>query len=140
MKEVVKKIGELHDMLVEKTNKLNKLIGETTAFNSELIERASALSASEKRLTEREMAVRQIENSVDLNAEAVRLMAQVDKERIALEEARLSWRTACDIEKQNLNSQREILDQETKNNEANRKSLEEEVTKRVNELFGKMRK
>ena len=140
MKQVIEKIGELHGLLVEKINKANRLIEETNAFNSEIIERASNLSARESALTAREFAVEQVENVVALKAEAERLMAEVIKDRAALDNEQESWRKACAIEKQEMVKEHTLIDQEAKNNEANKKNIEEEVTKRVTELMGKMRK
>lgn len=138
MKEIVKKIGELHEALVEKDKKLSAVAQDQKTLASELIEKASELSAREQAISQREFEVKKVEDVISMKKEAEALLEKAKQGIADLEDKKKAWANEKIIQENLIVNQRASAAQEAKNNEENRKALDtkaknidEEVKRRV---------
>jgi hypothetical protein len=139
MVEILKKIGDLHDSLVDKHKKMDSVAFDQAELSSRLLEKASELSARESMLEAREGAVKEVENAIQLKKDAEALMGQAMEDMSALKEEKIKWHKEKSIAEQHLSNERALIAQSSKNNEENKKKIDDLVAQRVSEFLKKVK-
>jgi predicted nucleic acid-binding Zn-ribbon protein len=145
--EVLKKINELHDALVEKQKRLDAVAADQAEISSRILETSSALSAREQAIVGREHEVKKVEDVVALKAEALALMEKAKAGIADLQAQKQAWANEKVIQEAKLANDWAGIAQSSKNNEDNRlalvakaKAIDAEVNKRVDAFLQKIKK